>query len=907
MERQNQSDTKKLVMGILAHVDAGKTTLSEGILYKSGVTRRIGRVDRKDTFLDTDMQEKARGITIFSKEARFHWKNMEVTLLDTPGHVDFSTEMERTLQVLDYAILVISALDGVQGHTVTLWRLLKEYDLPVFFFINKMDQPGADKEQILAELRQHLDGGCVDFTDTESEEFYENAATSDEEMLESYLEQGFIAKDALRDAVAERKLFPCFFGSALRLEGIEAFLDGIDRYTEDILYEDSFSARVYKISRDEQGNRLTHMKVTGGNLNVKELIRTREWEEKVNQIRLYSGSRFETSQTVEAGTICAVTGLTKTKPGEGLGKDWGQNIPLLEPVLTYRILLPEGIDAAVLLPKLRILEEEDPMLSIDWKEELQEIHAKLMGEVQIEVLTHLVKERFGVEIGFDEGSIVYKETIAAPVEGVGHFEPLRHYAEVHLLLEPGKPGSGIVIGADCSEDLLDRNWQRLILTHLQEREHRGVLIGAPITDMRITLKSGKAHIKHTEGGDFRQATYRAVRQGLRQAESILLEPWYDFRMEIPETSIGRAMLDVEKMSGKVSIDFGGAEADKQSGLQPEERMTVLTGSCPVSAMRGYSVELNSYTRGRGRLTCTLRGYAPCHNSTEIIEAAGYVPESDLEHPTGSVFCSHGAGVHVPWNQVKEHMHLPSILCQEAKEQYPQTEWNRQIQEERWIGEDEIEAILNRTFYSNQNSKTARRRYKKSRNDSSVMYYSGEDRRREASFSRPREKREEYLLVDGYNIVFAWEELNRLAENNIDSARDKLLDILSNYQGYKKCQLMVIFDAYRIKGHETEVIPYHNITVVYTKEAETADSFIEKFAHKNSREYDITVATSDRLEQMIIMGQGCRALSARNLLEEVELGKKELRKELETHTPHEKVTIGDSLSEEDRKTLYEALQ
>ena len=935
---------KKIIMGILAHVDAGKTTLSEGILYKSGTIRKVGRVDNKDAFLDTDVQERARGITIFSKQARFAWEDMEVTLLDTPGHVDFSTEMERTLQVLDYAILVISALDGVQGHTETLWKLLKEYEIPTFVFVNKMDQPGADKNQVLADLKRRLDDGCVDFTETDTEDFFEEVATTDEELLEQYLETGEISHDDIRDVIVERKLFPCFFGSALKLEGIEAFLDGISKYTEEMLYDDTFAARVFKITRDEQGNRLTHLKVTGGSLKVKELIKTSNWEEKVNQIRLYSGSKFEPIPVAEAGTVCAVTGLSQTKPGEGLGADSGDNAPMLEPVLTYRIQLPDGVDASVMLPKLRMLEEEDPMLSIDWKEELQEIHAKLMGEVQIEVLTNLVKERFDVDITFDEGNIVYKETISNVVEGVGHFEPLRHYAEVHLLMEPGEQGSGIVIDADCSEDLLDRNWQRLIVTHLYEREHRGVLTGAPITDIKITLKAGKAHLKHTEGGDFRQATYRAVRQGLRQAESVLLEPWYDFRLEIPEANIGRAMMDVEKMYGKVAIDYSETDENGNSvgsslpgaNLSAEDRMTVLKGSCPVSTMRGYPVELYSYTRGRGRLFCTLKGYAPCHNAAEIIEAAAYIPEADLEHPTGSVFCSHGAGVNIPWDEVKDHMHLPSILAPVKENEWDDMDYIPSEREEMWIGQDEVDAIISRTFYSNQSSKAAfnRKRYKKSRNKSgenqgylfssgnstggrygsnsysnsgSVTYFSKEDRRKDLSYTVSREKKEEFLLVDGYNIIFAWDDLKELAENNIDSARDKLMDILCNYQGYKKCQLMVVFDAYRVKGHDTEVSEFHNIFVVYTKEAETADSYIEKFAHKNSNKYDITVATSDRLEQMIIMGQGCRAMSARSLKEEVQHAVKELRNELEANNPKEKHTIGDALSQDILKKLYSDME
>lgn len=894
---------KKLVTGILAHVDAGKTTLSEGLLYTSGAIRKIGRVDNRDAFLDTYAQERARGITIFSKQARLTFEDTEITLLDTPGHVDFSTEMERTLQVLDYAILVISALDGVQGHTDTLWKLLENYNIPTFIFVNKMDQPGTDGPWILQELKRRLDDGCVDFTNDTSDSFYENAAMAEEAMVEEYLETGELSKEHIIGAIKNRKLFPCYFGSALKLQGIEELLKGIIAYSKEPEYGEHFAARVFKISRDEQGNRLTHLKVTGGSLKVKEMICTEEWEEKVNQIRFYSGNKFESVSEAKAGCICAVTGLSVTRPGEGLGEEWVEMPPVLEPVLTYRIRLPEGCDAAVMLPKLRMLEEEDPMLSIDWKEEFSEIHAKLMGEVQIEVLTNLIKERFGVEVTFDEGNIVYKESIENIVEGVGHFEPLRHYAEVHLLMEPGDAGSGLVFGADCSEDLLDRNWQRLILTHLYERTHKGVLIGAPITDMKITLKAGKAHLKHTEGGDFRQATYRAVRQGLREAKSVLLEPWYDFRLEVPEGNVGRAMTDIEKMNGKFSMEY---DDNIMSTAADDDRMSVLTGSAPVATMRGYQKELYSYTKGRGRISCTLKGYAPCHNAEEIIEAAGYIPETDLEHPTGSVFCSHGAGVNVSWDEVKEHMHLESILTPAEEEDYKVNPAFSRREEELWIGQDEVDAIINRTFYSNHPNKANRRRYHKSRGgeSASTVYFSAEDRRRAFANAAPKEKREEYLLVDGYNIIFAWDELNELAQKNIDSARDKLMDILCNYQGYKKCHLMVVFDAYRVKGHDTETIKYHNILVVYTKEAETADSFIEKFSHENSKKYDIVVATSDRLEQMIIMGKGCRPISARDFKDEVSRANQALREELGEVKPKEKHTIEDAVSAETMKQLYE---
>lgn len=858
---------KKLVFGILAHVDAGKTTLSEALLYTSGSIRKIGRVDKKDAFLDTYELERERGITIFSKQAQMSVKDMEMTLLDTPGHVDFSTEMERTLQVLDYAILVISGADGCQGHTETLWKLLTRYQIPVFVFINKMDQPGTEKEVLLAQLKKRLHEGCLDFSCTDSEEFYENAAMTDEALLDHFLEHASLTEEQIVEAVAERKIFPCFFGSALKLIGVEEFLAGIARYTKKRKYKEAFGARVFKIARDEQGSRMTYLKVTGGSLKVKDMIRTEEWEEKVNQIRIYSGSKYHAVQEALPGTICAVTGLTKTKAGEGLGCEEGKTASVLEPVLHYRINLPEGCDASQMILKLRMLEEEDPQLHITWNEELKEIQAQIMGEVQIEILKNLIWERFGTEVTFDTGNIVYKETIADTVEGVGHFEPLRHYAEVHLLMEPGETGSGVVIETECSEDMLDKNWQRLILTHLCEKEHRGVLTGSPITDIKITLKAGRAHQKHTEGGDFRQATYRAVRQGLMQARSILLEPYYEFRMEIREADVGKAMMDVERMHGTCRISY-------EEETQNDADMTVLTGSAPVACMKGYQREFAAYTKGYGRLFCTLKGYEPCHNTEEVTAAIGYDPERDINNPTGSVFCSHGAGFVVNWDQVKEHMHLDSILEKEYREEKIVVQ-RADSKQEMWIGEDEIESIFRQTFYANKTDKSIpKRAFKNRKPDVYAMArdYKGE---KKSSFA----KKEKYLLVDGYNIIFAWEELKQLATDNIDSARDKLMDILSNYQGSRKGELIIVFDAYRVKGHSTEIFDFHNIHVVYTKEAETADAYIEKFAHENGQKYDVTVATSDHLEQIIITGAGCSLMSARELYEDVMRLEEEVREKL----------------------------
>lgn len=913
-ENKPINQKKHISAGLLAHVDAGKTTLSEALLYTAGSIRKIGRVDNKDTFLDTYELERARGITIFSKQAELVYGNTQITLLDTPGHVDFSSEMERTLQVLDYAILVISGSDGIQGHTGTLWKLLAEYKIPTILFINKMDQPGTDKEKRLVELKSRFHEGCIDFGEPDTEEFFENIAMTEEHLLETFLEEGKICQEDIRKAIADRTIFPCFFGSALKLIGVEELLSGIDRYTMKKEYPVQFGARIFKITRDEQGNRMTHMKVTGGTLKVKDILKSQSWEEKVNQIRIYSGAKFTPVNEAEAGMICAVTGLTHTKPGESLGSETGESVPILEPVLTYRVLLPEGCDASLVLPKLCQLEEEDPQLHIVWNEALSEIQAQLMGEVQIEVLKKLILERFGIEVDFDEGNIVYKETIENIVEGVGHYEPLRHYAEVHLLMEPGEPGSGLVFETDCSEDLLDRNWQRLILTHLLEKEHKGVLTGASITDMKITLVSGRAHLKHTEGGDFRQATYRAVRQGLRQAQSVLLEPWYEFTMELPESCVGRAMTDIEKMNGTFTIDYEEQEKRLETRTAEEtgaeDHFTMLKGSAPVAAMRGYPREFQAYTKGYGRFFCSLQGYAPCHNAEEIIAQTAYDPEGDMDNPTSSVFCSHGAGFVVKWNEVKDYMHLESVLGNKQEPAKEESMVSYHESEERFIGEDEIESIFRKTFYANQQSSDRKKSYTKSRNKSyeygRTTYYSSEDRRLAFSAKKP-EKKEEYLLVDGYNIIFAWNELSSLAAENIDSARDKLMDILCNYQGIRKCNLIAVFDAYRVKGHDTEILRWHNIYVVYTKEAETADSYIEKFAHENGRKYDVTVATSDRLEQMIITGQGCRLLSARDLKEEIERAGRQLKEEyeeLQKIHAKEKLTLADAISQKTIEEIYQ---
>lgn len=902
---------KHITIGILAHVDAGKTTLSECMLYLSGQIRKLGRVDHKDAFLDTYELERERGITIFSKQAELKMGNLGITLLDTPGHVDFSAEMERTLQVLDYAILVINGADGVQGHTRTLWSLLKRYRIPTFLFINKMDQVGTDKEKVLEDLQNRLDEGCIDFTE-KSDAFFDAVAMCEEKAMEEYLESERVEDTTIAEMIGKRKVFPCYFGSALKMEGVQEFMDEMAGYIEkneqvkNVMVSDErnamekgtevFGAKVYKISRDASGSRLTHLKITSGSLKVKDILKGKvqkkdhsdenenvedTWEEKVNQIRIYSGEKYEMVQGAESGMICAVTGLNYTYPGEGLGIAEDSEAPALEPVLSYKIKLPEGCDIHKMLGSLRILEEEDPMLKIVWNEELGEIHAKLMGAVQIEILKSLIKDRFGVDVEFDTGNIVYKETIQNTVEGVGHFEPLRHYAEVHLKMEPGERGSGIVIGTDCSEDMLDKNWQRLILTHLLEKEHRGVLTGSVITDMKITLTAGRAHLKHTEGGDFRQATYRAVRQGLMQAESILLEPYYDFQLEIPSGMIGRALTDIQRMNGETGTP------------QTEGEMTTIEGYAPVTGMRDYQMEVNSYTRGQGHLTCTFRGYEPCRNAEAVIEEIGYDPERDIENPTGSVFCSHGAGFNVPWNQVPEYMHLENQLekeqaLEEAKRQSEQAA--RQVpRAARTPGvyskaaEKELEEIFIRTY-----GKVERKGGLTPKTYESE--YAKKQRKKE-------EAMQEYLLVDGYNVIFAWEELKELAKVSIEAARGKLMDILCNYQGYKKCVLILVFDAYKVEGYALEIQKYHNIHVVYTKEAETADQYIEKVVHHIGRKYHVTVVTSDGVEQVITMGQGGTRISSRDFLEEIEYTKKLIEEDNEKQRVSDRNYLFDHADEE----------
>ncbi|MDY6327933.1 MAG: translation factor GTPase family protein [Lachnospiraceae bacterium] len=846
----------KTVIGILAHVDAGKTTLSEALLYNAGITKALGRVDKGNAYLDTDELEKQRGITIFSKQAEFIWKDLEVTLVDTPGHVDFSAEMERTLQILDYAILVISAANGVQSHTRTLWELLKMYKVPTIIFVNKMDMPDTDKALLLSELKSKLDDGCIDFTDIQEVMSNEEVAMTNESLMEEFLSCGKIDIEDIKRGISDREIFPCHFGSALKNDKITDLLDGLNTYINEKKYPDKFGAKVYKINRDSQGNRLTYLKVTGGVLRVKDIID--DSEEKINQIRIYSGDKYRTANEIYAGEVCAVTGLTKTYSGENLGIENENNDVILEPVLMYRVVLPQGIDAAMMLPKLKQLEEEDPTLSIKWNEELKEIQVCLMGEVQIEILKKLVLDRFNVAIEFDQGNVVYKETISNTVEGVEHFEPLRHYAEVHLRLEPGEIGSGLTFATECSEEVLAKNWQRLILTHLQEREHKGVLTGSGITDMKITLVSGRAHLKHTEGGDFRQATYRAVRQGLKMAQSVLLEPYYDFRLEIPTEMLGRAMTDIERIYGKINPPENYGE------------YSVITGYAPVVTMRKYREDIAAYTKGQGKITCTLKGYLLCHNQEEIVEAYGYDSEADIFNPTGSVFCTHGAGFYVSYDKVYEYMHIG--LGNQLDKEYVYNDNNIVSGEykEEWIGIDEVDAIINRTYNANKKSEGENKRnnWKKSRNEQDYFDYKG-------SKSVNSEPREKYLLVDGYNVIFAWDDLKELAAVNIDGARGKLMDILCNYQAICKCELIVVFDAYRVKGHDTEISDYHNIHVVFTKEAETADQYIEKFAHQNGRKYNVTVATSDGLEQIIIRGQGCNLISSRELKEEIDRASKDI--------------------------------
>ena len=904
---------KHICAGLLAHVDAGKTTLSEGILYLTGGLRKLGRVDHGDAFLDNFALERSRGITIFSKQAVFPLGETEVTLIDTPGHVDFSAEMERALWVMDYAVLVVSGADGIQGHTETLWRLLKAYRIPTFIFVNKMDQDGTDREALLQELKKNLDDGCIAFdslrlpqeTGTKgsaagvenardealisagSEDILEEIAMCDEDVLEAYMETGDIRKSDVIRLIGERKIFPCYFGSALKLSGVETLLAGLEQFTRMPEYPDEFAAKVFKISRDEQGSRLTHIKITGGSLKVKTSFGEKE---KVDQIRVYSGAKYGMQDVAEAGTVCALTGLSETAAGQGLGEEKDLEAPLLEPVLSRSVILPEGTDVPKALRQLKQLEEEDPLLHIVWNSRLEEIQMQLMGEVQTEVLKSMIAERYQMDVEFGAGRIMYKETIADTVTGVGHYEPLRHYAEVHLRMEPGERGSGLVFGTDCSEDNLDGNWQRLILTHLMEKEHPGVLAGMPITDMKITLTAGKAHLKHTEGGDFRQATYRAVRQGLMQAESVLLEPWYVFRLELPAEQVGRAMADVQKR-------YGTFEAPLMEG----ER-AVLSGRAPVSEMLDYPAEVQSYTGGRGRLALRLEGYYPCHNQEEVLADIGYDSEGDVDNPSGSVFCSHGAGFFVPWDQVPDYMHIkekiPDITdSADGDEANAFVRGKNEIMEEKkdardsgvtyassYIEDKELEAIFLREFGSKKQQEDRYRGYRKtsgraagtsgsrSSSGSGTSKYSGA-----AGTLSGRNEEKQYLLVDGYNIIFAWDFLKELAEVNLEAARGKLMDILCNYQGFSGVTLIVVFDAYKVKGNPGEIFKYHNIHVVYTKEAETADQYIEKTTHELGHKHQVTVATSDSLEQVIVMGQGARRLSASDFREEVEQAEQEIRR------------------------------
>lgn len=865
---------KKITIGILAHVDAGKTTLSEALLYVNGSIRKLGRVDNRDAFLDTYAMERERGITIFSKQAILPMGGLQFTLLDTPGHMDFGAEMERCLQVLDYAVLVINGADGVQGHTRTLWKLLSSYQIPVFLFVNKMDQEGIQKTVLTEQIQKELSENCVDFSEEASGETAEgfsetctdSLAMCSEELMEEYLKSAQVSLDTVRKGIEKRQVFPMYFGSALKLWGIREFWEGLAKFVLPPNYPDTFRARVFKIARDPQGSRLTYLKVTGGSLKIKEEIDG----EKINQIRLYSGEKFEAVKEAEAGSVCAVTGLSKPMPGDGLGAEKGMVLPLLEPVFHYQVILPPEYDATEFLPKLRQLEEEEPGLHVSFLPETGHIQVRLMGEVQTQVLKNLIWERFQIPVEFGPGRIVYKETIQNTVEGVGHFEPLRHYAEVHLILQPQEAGSGLTFESNCSEDMLNRNWQRLVLTHLREKEHRGVLTGSAITDMKITLAAGKAHQKHTEGGDFRQAVYRALRQGLWEADSVLLEPWYAFRLEVPEKLIGRTMADMEKRSGTFEApEYADGNA-------------VLCGTVPAICLQDYQSELHSYSRGLGKLSCELKGYFPCHNEKQVIEQIGYDGEADLDNPAGSVFCAHGAGFLVPWYQVKEYMHIESVL--ENQHQDAQTmEKEKAVFAARTTGpvidSEEIERIMNRTFYSNKKEKD---RPLKKPLPSEPVY---------KAFHKA-ETKTPYLLVDGYNVIFAWEELAELAKSNVDAARGRLMDILCNFQAAKGCELILVFDAYRVQGHDTEQMDYHNIHVVFTKEAETADQYIERFAHEHRKNYDITVATSDGLEQIIIRGQGCRLLSAREFKEEVERESRRITEEYEQAQPQGRNYLGE---------------
>ena len=889
---------KNIVAGILAHVDSGKTTLSEAMLYQAGQIRKLGRVDHQDTYLDTDSQEKDRGITIFSKQAELAYADMHIALLDTPGHVDFGTEMERTLQVLDYVVLVINGMDGVQSHTETLWKLLERYGIPVFIFVNKMDMTGYDRDYLMDNIRHRLSDGCVDFL---CEDSGEQIAMCDEAMLEHFLETGANDEQDVVNAIAGRKLFPCYFGSALKNEGVSELLDGMNRYVVEPVRGEEFGARVFKIGRDDKGERLTYMKVTGGVLKLKDVLTLRnsqgeESHEKVNQIRVYSGAKYDMVTQVPAGCVCAVPGLVNTYGRQGIGACPDGELPSLEPVLSYKVMYPTDVDAVTMVSKLRLLEEEDPQLQVQWNETAGEIYIKVMGQVQLEVVAQMVRDRFGIAITYGQGRISYKETIAAPVMGVGHFEPLRHYAEVHLLLEPMENGSGMCFDSICSEDVLDKNWQRLILTHLQEREFRGVLTGSPITDMKISITAGRAHQKHTEGGDFRQATYRAVRQGLMMAESVLLEPVYAFKIEVPQEYAGRVLADIVKMSGTMD------------GQEISGETTVITGHAPVYTMREYYSELTAFSRGTGRLQVDIDGYQPCHNTEEVLAERHYDPELDRFNPSSSVFCAHGAGYLVDWYDVYGNMHVKEDPGFEISGQLGYTEDGYAMDipvnrpgksvSEMSITDEELSEIFARTFGGDYKDKDValNGRFRRTTSEYKVngQYNKSQSRDRQPGNgplvgSRPadrgiatpgafkrRKNGEDYVIVDGYNVIFAWDTLRELSEHNIDSARGKLMDILSNYQGYMNCKLIVVFDGYKVKDNKGERFPYDDIEVVYTKEGETADAHIEKLTHELARKHKVTVVTSDGLEQIVTMGQGAIRMSSRDFKAEVERVNEHLR-------------------------------
>lgn len=819
---------KKIVLGILAHVDAGKTTLTESMLYLSKTIRHLGRVDHGDAFLDYNIQERDRGITIFSKQAIFNWNDCQITLIDTPGHVDFSTEMERTLQVLDYAILVISGIDGIQNHSETIWKLLKHYHVPTFIFINKMDSIYANKDKLLNDLKDQFDENCFDFENLD-ENFYETIALNNEKLLDYYLEHQTLTKEMIIDEIYQRNLFPCFFGSALKIEGIDTFLNEFTNYVKEKQYPKQFQARVFKITHDKQGNKLTHLKITGGSLKVKEQV----GNEKVDQIRIYSGDKYQLVNEVYAGDICAIKGFKNFEISQGLGNESTVNTPILSPYMDYRIILPENCNQHEALEKLLLLSKEDPQLHINYNNQSKEIHVELMGEIQVEILKNIICERFNLDVEFDHGNIIYKETILEPVEGVGHFEPLRHYAEVHLLLEPGKPGSGLEFAVDCKENVLATSYQRLVLSHLKEKEHIGVLTGSLITDMKITLISGRAHLKHTEGGDFREATYRALRQGLKATKSILLEPYFKFSLEIPVEYLSRAIYDIETMNGTFKLS------------KEQDEMAYLTGKAPVSKMQNYQSEVISYTKGKGRITLQIDGYYPCTNQEEIISKINYDSESDLENPTGSVFCSHGAGFNVKWDEVENYMHIPYQFKPKNENK------EKKIEKTTYSNEDEeLENIFIRTYGPIKQHQTTTPA-KKIISNTTYKYMP------------------ECLLVDGYNIIHSWPELKELAKDNLDAARTRLIDIMCNYQGYKKCILILVFDAYKVKNNLGSSYKYHNIYIVYTKEAQTADMYIERTTHELASKYNITVATSDALEQLIVLGQGGKRISSRELRLEVE--------------------------------------